>query len=112
MTDAEHLGEKPVAFDITKAGPLTLHNRGISFAVDELVTILRYADGTPIDGHQIEDTINGSGRRLTNAAAAGRLIAAQEFTDGIRSRLDEFQVINPSVDATTDHSPIVPGHES
>lgn len=105
MTDREHAGETLKPFDATKAGPLTLHERGISFAVDGSGAVLRFPDGTPIDGQRVEDMVNGSGRRLTNAEAAGRLIAAQEFTDGVQAQLDELRAADPAVCETTDSSP-------
>ncbi len=96
MNDAERVEQAPDAFDVTKAGAETLRNRGIDFAVDESGQVLRYTDGTPIDGQQIEDAVNGSGRRLTNAEAAGRLIAAQEFIDGVQASLDELRSADPT----------------
>lgn len=106
MTDAEHKGEISRVVDVTKAGPLTLRNHGISFAVDETGQVLRYPDGTPIDGQRIEDTVNQPGRRLTNAQAAGNLIAAKEFINGVQARLDELRAADSAVSEVIDPSAI------
>lgn len=102
MSDAKFTGETPEAFDVTKAGPLTLHNCGISFAVDGSGAVLRYPDGTPIDGQQIEDAVNRSGRRLTNAEAAGHLIAAKTFANGVEAQLNELRATEPVVGEIVD----------
>lgn len=69
--------------DLTQAGPMTLMNLGVSFAVDGYGQVLRFPDGNPINGQEIENIVNQSGRRLTNAEAAGRIIAREEFVSSI-----------------------------
>lgn len=101
MNDAERIGESAKPFDVTKAGPLTLHARGISFAVDGMGQILRYPDGTPINGQQIEDVVNSSGRRLTNAEAAGKIIATQEFVSGVKATIDALRSAVPDKNLDT-----------
>lgn len=94
MTEAQTSGDNP-KFDITKAGPLTLHEHGISFAVDGMGQVLRNPDGTPIPGERIEESVSRSGGRLTNAQAAGHLVASQEFADRVTDRLAELSATEP-----------------
>ena len=105
MSDTEHTGETPEDFDVTKAGSLTLHNRGISFAVGGMGEVLRYPDGTPIDGQSIEDMVNRSGRILTNAEAAGHIIASQEFVTEVQARIEELRTADTSSDEATNSGP-------
>lgn len=84
VTEDEAIQIHPLA----NAGPLTLHERRISFAVDGDGAVLRYPDGEPIDGALIEDAVKRSGRVLTNAQAAGEIVAARLFVGEVEAELE------------------------
>ena len=43
--------------DLAQAGPMTLMNLGVSFAVDGNGQVLRFPDGNPINGKEIENIV-------------------------------------------------------
>ena len=77
--------------DLAKAGSMTLMNLVVDFAVDGNGQVLRYPDGIPISGSEIESLVNSSGRTLSNAEAAGKIVIRTQFIDEVIAESTKFK---------------------